>query len=205
MFVGRSADLAQVDELLAEAAAGNAGVLWLTGDPGVGKSALVDVATRRARRRGLQTALVRAVPFGGATTAALIDDLRRAVGGPSADLGARRPDRGTGTASLVDALVDELVGWARGAPSLVTIDDLTSADEDSVAAVVGAVSRSMGLPLAVLLTGPDAVLPASTSDGASAALARWPQRRLGPLDTLAAAAVARSALGPGASERTVAA
>jgi len=201
MFVGRSAELTQVDGLLAEAAGGYGGALWLTGDPGIGKSALLDVAVRRARKEGLRTASVRTVPQGDPVSYALVDDLLRATRGHPAESSARPSD----VDAAATALVTALVRWGSDSPSLVTIDDLTSVDEASVAAVVAAVSRTLDLPLAVLVTGRDACLATGLSFAGRADWDPWPQLRLAPLDSLAAAAVARAALGSVASDRTVAA
>lgn len=52
-LVGRSAELALVDALFAEAATRSA-ALFLTGAAGVGKSALLNVAARRAEQRGFR-------------------------------------------------------------------------------------------------------------------------------------------------------
>lgn len=48
MLVGRSAEQRQLDRLLQQARAGTSGVLVLRGDPGIGKTALVDYAAARA-------------------------------------------------------------------------------------------------------------------------------------------------------------
>ena len=48
MLTGRDAEQQEIDELLQQAAAGGSGVLVLRGDPGIGKTALVDYAARRA-------------------------------------------------------------------------------------------------------------------------------------------------------------
>ena len=48
MLVGRNAEQRQLDRLLQRARAGISGVLVLRGDPGIGKTALVDYAASRA-------------------------------------------------------------------------------------------------------------------------------------------------------------
>ncbi|MGH3266889.1 MAG: ATP-binding protein, partial [Trebonia sp.] len=45
---GREAELAVLDDLLSKARAGNSGALVLRGDPGIGKTALLDAAVDRA-------------------------------------------------------------------------------------------------------------------------------------------------------------
>ncbi|GAB7046558.1 helix-turn-helix transcriptional regulator [Catenuloplanes indicus] len=51
-LVGRTAEIAVLAEAIARADAGHGGGLLLTGDPGVGKSALLDAAAEQARQRG---------------------------------------------------------------------------------------------------------------------------------------------------------
>ena len=48
MLTGRDTEQQHIDELLRQAAAGGSGVLVLRGDPGIGKTALVDYAARCA-------------------------------------------------------------------------------------------------------------------------------------------------------------
>jgi DNA-binding NarL/FixJ family response regulator len=51
-LVGREAELARLGGLAADLTAGRGGRAWLQGEPGVGKSALVDAVTARARAAG---------------------------------------------------------------------------------------------------------------------------------------------------------
>jgi predicted ATPase len=44
VLVGRAAERERIDDLLADARAGRSGALLLVGDPGVGKTALLDAA-----------------------------------------------------------------------------------------------------------------------------------------------------------------
>jgi DNA-binding CsgD family transcriptional regulator len=48
MLTGREAEQGQIDQLLKQAAAGNSRVLVLRGDPGIGKTTLIDYAASRA-------------------------------------------------------------------------------------------------------------------------------------------------------------
>jgi DNA-binding CsgD family transcriptional regulator len=48
MLTGREAERGRIDQLLRQAAAGSSGVLVLRGDPGIGKTALIDYAAGRA-------------------------------------------------------------------------------------------------------------------------------------------------------------
>ena len=48
MLYGRAVEQSVIDELLAGARSGRSGVLVIRGDPGIGKTALLDYAARRA-------------------------------------------------------------------------------------------------------------------------------------------------------------
>ena len=48
MLLGRTAERLAIDRLLAEAREGRSGVLALVGEPGIGKTALLDYAVARA-------------------------------------------------------------------------------------------------------------------------------------------------------------
>src|SRR5580658_8015279 len=67
MLTGREAEQRQIDQLLQRAAAGSSGVLVLRGDPGIGKTALIDYAASRA---GKLTTVAEADPL-----LILVDDL----------------------------------------------------------------------------------------------------------------------------------
>src|SRR5690242_1816369 len=69
MLVGRSTERAQVDALLRSASDGSGGALVVRGEPGIGKTALLDYACERAdgmrilRARGVETEAQ--IPFSG--------------------------------------------------------------------------------------------------------------------------------------------
>src|SRR3954454_12458887 len=60
MLLGRAPELAAVDALIADAAAGNGRTLVLEGAAGIGKTELVEAACRRARGAGLRVLVARA-------------------------------------------------------------------------------------------------------------------------------------------------
>ena len=62
-LVGRKAELAQLDGLLADAAHGRGGLVYLTGETGMGKSRLCREIARRAGTAGGETLSFRCFPF----------------------------------------------------------------------------------------------------------------------------------------------
>ncbi len=79
MLIGREAERRVIEQLIAGARVGSSGVLLITGEPGIGKTALVtEAATLAADLRVLQargTEAEQAIPFGG-----LLQLLRPALG-----------------------------------------------------------------------------------------------------------------------------
>ncbi|HEY6277971.1 MAG TPA: ATP-binding protein, partial [Streptosporangiaceae bacterium] len=67
VVVGREAELARLDEALTTALAGAGRAVFLTGEPGIGKSRLTRETADRARSRGALVAVGRAVPAGAST------------------------------------------------------------------------------------------------------------------------------------------
>ena len=53
-FVGRDDEVGRLRDLVSEVAAGVGGVVWVVGEPGIGKSALVDVGLGGAAAGGVR-------------------------------------------------------------------------------------------------------------------------------------------------------
>ena len=89
MLVGRATERERIEALLAQAEAGSGGALVLSGEPGIGKSALLHFAEERARADGMRVLHARGVeaeaelPFSG------LHELLR----PLLDLLGEIPDR----------------------------------------------------------------------------------------------------------------
>jgi AAA ATPase domain len=66
-FVGRKSEMAALEAALEQAIAGNAQVVGVVAEPGVGKSRLCNEFLERCRARGLQTFETHGVPYGKAT------------------------------------------------------------------------------------------------------------------------------------------
>ncbi|HTZ87116.1 MAG TPA: ATP-binding protein, partial [Solirubrobacteraceae bacterium] len=159
MLVGREHERAEVERALARARSGESATLALIGEPGIGKSALLDHAAARAG--GMQLLRARAVeseaqiPF-----ASLFELLRPALGmldgvperqavaleGALALRPARSQDRfavGAATLSLLAAYAEQ------GAVAML-IDDAHLLDRASAEALLFAVRRLVADPIAVL-------------------------------------------------------
>ena len=160
MLLGRDRERQELERLLASARSGHSCVLGLVGEPGIGKTALLDYAAGRAgtmqvlRARGIESETN--VPF-----AALLELLRPALGAlgripaPQATALevalALRPgaagDRfavGAGTLSLLATFADE-------SPLLLLVDDAHGLDDASAGALLFALRRLLAEPVAALL------------------------------------------------------
>ncbi|MQY04810.1 hypothetical protein ACRB68_28720 [Actinomadura sp. RB68] len=150
MFVGRERELAFLEERLAEALAGEGGVVLVEGDAGAGKTALAHVLGRRARAGGVRTAWGTCLEGEGAAPYRPWAQIVRTLRLPGLDLaGGSRP-------RLFDQ-VAEAVRDAAGSGLLLVLDDLHWADPSSLALlrVVAAEAADMPLLLVGLYRGPE--------------------------------------------------
>ncbi len=152
-MVGRGRELHAVEQVLARLAAGRPAVVEVTGEPGIGKTRLLDELTRAAGRRGYVVARGgaeegdRDVPYAAITRALdpLIDALDpRLLGAPEqAQLAAMFPSlpgrrvapgsrAGPQRRRLFTAVRALLVQLARRRPLVLALDDLQWADGGSV-------------------------------------------------------------------------
>src|SRR5579885_2210859 len=152
MLLGRERERHAVEQLLANAREGRSGVLAIVGEPGIGKSALLDeVATLAGDMRVLRARGVAAeaqIPF-----AALFELLRPALG----SLGAltRRPARSEDRFAVGAATLSLLAAYADEQPLAVLVDDVQWLDGSSADALLFAVRRLLAEPIAVVLAARD--------------------------------------------------
>lgn len=109
-FVGRSRDLAQLEELATRAAAGQGHVVTLTGEAGVGKSRLLEELKPRLRQQGFR--LIEGEGFAYGKTRAylpLIDMLKRYCGISDQDPATRYREKLQATLTSVDPSLDAFV------------------------------------------------------------------------------------------------
>ncbi|MEU3492744.1 AAA family ATPase [Kitasatospora cineracea] len=191
MLYGRGTERAAVDRLLAAAGGGRAGALVLRGEPGIGKSALLDAAASAAAGwRVLRAAGVESearLPH-----AVLSQLLAPALGELDGLPGPQRAalertlglaDGPAGDRLLVGLAVLTLLGdLAERQPVLALVDDLQWADPES-AAVLRLAARRLGAERVALL------LATREDDGPDPA--GLPDLRIGPLAEPDAAALLR--------------
>lgn len=208
MIVGRQDELSLVDELLA-AVPETGGALLLRGEPGIGKTALLDELVQRASTRGIRA--LRTSPSQAESALALvgIGDLlseaalpvlaelpspqRRAL--ETALLLTEPGGRATEPRVLAVAVQETLRRVADEVPVVLALDDLQWLDTPSAEALDFALRRLRGQRLGVAATTraePGASLPI---DLARATPAGWREVTLGPLTVAALYRLLRDRLG----------
>ena len=209
MFFGRAQELSRIDQTLAAARLGTSGVLVVSGEPGIGKTALLDQAAARATAEGMAVLRARGVqqeadvPFAGLLS--LLRPIAQhldALPGPQAralkvalalEAGGDAHDRfavGAATLSLIARAAEPRA-------HLLVVDDAQWLDDASLHAIAFAARRLLADQIALLIaTRPGAL----ADDGSLATL------RLAGLDRDASRAMlehrAGRALPPGAADRT---
>ena len=160
MLVGREAERAALDRLLHDARAGTSGALLLLGEPGIGKTSLVDDAVARAD--GMLVLRVHGVESEAAVAFAGLVELLRPLLGKLEELPGRHaaalrvaltleagppPNRLT----LGAATLGMLAAAAEDTATLVAVDDAHWLDAESLAAIVFAARRLQAERVAVVV------------------------------------------------------
>ncbi|GAA1564217.1 LuxR family transcriptional regulator [Actinomadura kijaniata] len=161
MLYGRTREQGTLDRLLAEAAGGASGVLVVSGDPGVGKSALLDHAVERAGAeftvlRGMGVESEAELPYAGLHLL-LAPVLGRVEELPEVQATALRGALGMSTARAGDrflvgvAVLSLLAAVAAERPLLCVMDDTQWLDRASADALLFAARRLRSERVALLL------------------------------------------------------
>ena len=149
--IGRVAELAAIDEVVASTAAGLGRVLLLEGEAGIGKTHLVREAMARADRSGFTVVgvvadeLVRrpgVIPHGIWAAATKIGDESSAfLGGLLDSTRAASESVEDRRYAIIEATVDLVESLAQPGPLLLAVDDLQWADDLSIGTLAAIISR----------------------------------------------------------------
>lgn len=205
-YVGRDAELEQLMRAAAEAAAGRARIVLVTGDAGAGKTALADQVMRRLGDAGWTTTAGRCPedetappgwPWAEALRSLAAAGGSAASAGPLAPLLTDRPpagdDRPAARFRLHKAIAAYLKEVSAAAPLLIWLDDLHRADGETLAILT---SVTADLPAAgILILG--TYRPGETEEPLSGCLASLAAREpvriaLSELDAVAAGELIRA-------------
>ncbi|WP_460665499.1 helix-turn-helix transcriptional regulator [Kribbella swartbergensis] len=161
MLIGREAERRAIEQLVAGARVGVAGVLLVTGEPGIGKTALLDevagLATGLRLLRARGTEAERDVPFGALhqllrPALAELDRIPKPQQAALAAALALSPDESTANRFAVGAATLSLIcRYAEEAPVGVIVDDAHLLDRPSAEALLFAARRFLADPIMLLI------------------------------------------------------
>ncbi|HEY5946308.1 MAG TPA: AAA family ATPase, partial [Kofleriaceae bacterium] len=169
-IVGRDVELGQLDEALADARAGRGGVALLIGEPGIGKSRLVEEVARRANQDAVWG---RAWEAGGAPPYWPWTQVLRAIGGAATSVHVARvrgdavdlpPAAADDRFLLFDAVTQHLIAAAR--PLVIIFEDLHAADEPSLHLLAFVATQLSTSPILIVGTYRDVEARLTASAGA---------------------------------------
>jgi ATP/maltotriose-dependent transcriptional regulator MalT len=158
VLIGREGELGLIDGLLERVGAGNPQVVCIEGEPGIGKSALLDELTGAAAHRGWHVVASRCdelgqgLPFGPLVDApgGFAEDiraLRSSLWGESGGSRSSLLETGPEARSVViDAIAEAVEKRCLAGPLVVCIDDLHWADNATLLALLAAFRRCTDLP-----------------------------------------------------------
>jgi ATP/maltotriose-dependent transcriptional regulator MalT len=164
-LIGREVELATFDRRLGALATLRGGAIYLTGEPGIGKTALVSEVLRRAGERGYLTMSGRAAEFEqDAPFGVFVEALERQIGSVALDDTQREllatvfPALGNAASShpddrhrLLRTLRSVLSVITRDRPTVLALDDLHWADPASIDLVCHLLHRGVDGPVLLLL------------------------------------------------------
>ncbi len=144
VFLGRDAELEHLAALARRVAVGQGAVVLVEGEPGIGKTALLEAAATRFAEAGLRVRtgaareLQRDVPFA-AVRSWLAVEGTAPCGGPDPGRPLRHSADRAGDAAathefaVTEAIVDRVDAWCAVAPVALIVDDIHWADTSSLA------------------------------------------------------------------------
>ena len=166
-LIGREAERELFERLLERLSEDEGGTLFLVGEPGIGKTALIAELRSRARARGVTVLSARAAEFeSGLPFAVVVDALEPHLASVAAEqlplgdaerslIAALFPSLGVPAADggqrLLRALGSLLEALARAGPLVLALDDLHWADDASLDLVCRLVHRGLDTPVLLVL------------------------------------------------------
>lgn len=144
-FVGRSAELARIGELLDRAQQGRAGGLFVLGEAGAGKSRLIAEARHTAVRRGVRVAGATCLPLTTPLPLDPVHELLRSLGQPIASTVGESPR------DLFRVVLEQVEQATVPGPLLLCVDDMQWSDAATIDLVHYCLARLTDVPLAWLL------------------------------------------------------
>ncbi|MEU9035980.1 BTAD domain-containing putative transcriptional regulator [Streptomyces sp. NPDC048352] len=221
LFVGREAELGQLTRAAHRARAAGPAVALVTGEAGLGKSALLHRLGEGLRAEGWLVAVGRTTDAEGAPPAwAWVEALRTVEAAAPPDPGTAavlapllaegvRPDgedAAAGRFRLHRAVWQWLAGAARGRPVAVVLDDLHWADSETLSLLSGVTELAPGTPLLLVAAYRPDEVEGRLGDTLAGLARRSPARVvLRGLPEEAVAEVVRALGGPDVDPETVAA
>ena len=139
VLVGRDGEIKQIGAELQRAREGRASVMRISGDPGIGKTALLDITEEQATRSGMSVVRLTAVESESGIPSSALDLLLERLGHRSATSGSPA------------ALLEALSHASMEGPLAVLVDDTQWLDDRSMAALAFACRRLLADPIAVVL------------------------------------------------------
>ncbi|MFI7306369.1 BREX system ATP-binding domain-containing protein [Micromonospora aurantiaca] len=140
-LVGRDAELALLRDLLDAVGEGRSAIVWIEGEPGIGKSALLDATLHEARARGHRVARGSAEELSSRIPLHVMRRALRLEDAPHDD-----------PASAVDRVLDHVRGLTATGPLVLAVDHLQWADEVSLLAWERLAALTRWLPLLLVAT-----------------------------------------------------
>jgi DNA-binding CsgD family transcriptional regulator len=188
VLIGRHAELAVLDGLVARTAAGTGGVVLLAGDPGIGKTRLAREGSTRAA--GVTVSWGACRESEGAPPLWPWMQVLGRLGGPALTVDA--PHGPAARFRLFERIEQVLRESAAVTPRVVVIDDVHRADEASLRLLAYLSEVLWPAPVGMIVTYRDTeVPPSSLTAGVIAGLARVPGTRRCELAGLEQVSVAR--------------
>jgi DNA-binding CsgD family transcriptional regulator len=160
MLLGRDHERHQIEQALALARSGTSATLALVGEPGIGKTALLDYAAERAagmrllRARGIESEAQ--IPFGSLLELVrpalmVLDKIPEPQAAALEGALALRPGTGHDRFAVGAATLSLLTAYAEQAPVAVLVDDAQWLDTPSAQTLLFAFRRLVADPIAVLV------------------------------------------------------